>query len=98
MVDNVPEAVQDIVEQLLLLSESQRLIKHAKGEYINWYTNESDEMPYKPEEVQMEFWRHTLSFQTGTALRITPCITTALKKFVHPTFHSLYPQFWKSCL
>ena len=58
-------AVQDIVERLVLLSETQGLIEKAKGGYADWYTNESSQMPYKPEEVQMEFWRQTLYFQPG---------------------------------
>lgn len=73
------EAMQDIVERLLILSQSQRLIEHAQGGYALWYANESDEMPYKPEEVQMAFWRQTLYFQPGSRVQLKPYIDTALK-------------------
>lgn len=76
-----PVAMQDIVERLVLLSESQRLIEEAKGGYAGWYANESNEMPYKPEEVQMEFWRQTLYFQPGVYVQLKPYIATALKMF-----------------
>jgi len=77
-----PEAVQDIVERLLLLSKSQRLIEHAKGGYALWYANESDEMPYEPEEVQMAFWRQILYFQPGSRVQLKPYIDTAFKMVV----------------
>lgn len=74
-----PVAIQDIVGRLVLLSESQRLIEQAKGGYARWYANESDDMLYKPEEVEMEFWRQTLSFQPGIRVQLKPYIATALK-------------------
>lgn len=80
MMNESPVAVQDIVERLIHLSESQRLIEVAKGGYAGWYVNESDEMPYKPEEVQMVFLRQTLYFQPGS-VQLNPYIATALKMF-----------------
>lgn len=82
MSDGPSVAMQDIVERLVRLSESQRLIEEAKGGYAGWYANESDEMPYKPEEVQMEFWRQLLYFQPGIRVQLKPYIATALKMVV----------------
>lgn len=82
MSDGLSVAMQDIVERLVCLSKSQRLIEEAKGGYAGWYANESDEMPYKPEEVQMEFWRQTLYFQPGSYVQLRPYIATALKMVV----------------
>jgi hypothetical protein len=73
-------ALQEIVERLVLLSASQKLIEEAQDGYALWYANECDEMPYQPEEVQMVFWRQTLYFQPGSRLRpLRPYIDTALK-------------------
>ncbi len=81
MRDGSAAAIQDMVERLVLLSASQKLIEEAQGGYALWYKNERDDMPYTPEEVQMVFWRQTLYFQPGSrevqALR--PYIATAFK-------------------
>jgi hypothetical protein len=82
MSDGPSVALQAIVERLVLLSESQKLIEEAKGGYAGWYANESDEMPHKPEDVQMEFWRQTLYFQPGSHIQLKPYIDTALKMVV----------------
>lgn len=91
--DTVPETVQDILERLLLLCESQSLVERAKRGYAGWYANEAEEMPYKPEEVQMEFWKQTLYFQPGFSVSLNPSITTAFKMMVHHQEFGYYSLF-----
>lgn len=62
MSDGPSVALQAIVERLVLLSESQKLIEEAKGEYAGWYANESDEMPTSRKTYRWNFGNKPSTF------------------------------------
>jgi hypothetical protein len=45
------------------MSMTQKLIDRGFKGYEKWYTNEPEELPYHPKDIQMKFWRQYFCFE-----------------------------------